>query len=914
MPQASVVQSNFSGGEFGKRFQGRIDAERHPTGLALCENWIVPLQGCAYRRPGTEFIAFAGDQIAPCYLVPFEFSTTQAYVLEFGHLYIRFYRNGDQIDATRTITGITKANPAVVTSTGHGFVNGQTVTISGVGGMTQVNGLSFIVAGATANTYQLSGVNSTAYGTYTSGGTATGIYTLDAPYVDVDLFEIRYAQSLDVLYLVHPLYAPRKLTRTAHDAWTLTTIDFQDGPFLDENITAVTITPSATTGAITLTASSATFTADMVGRLVRIEQTAQSGCAKITAFTSTTVVSATVQTGFAFLNTTASTKWRLGVWCPATGYPATVVFFQNRLVFAGTYAFPLRVDLSMLSKYETFSPKVPLTGVIGDDNAIALDLQSNDVQDIRWVSPDSKVLLLGTGTGEWAMSASTPGDIVSPSDCNVHQEGADGSALVAPLRIGNATVYLQRAGRKLKDLRFYFDQDGFRGEDLTYIADHATESGIRQIAFMREPDPIVWCVREDGQLAGMTYSRSLDSLRVAWHRHILGGVSTDGGAPAKVRSCAVIPASGGGYELWLQVQRYVNDQVVYHIERMTPVFEQDSQQHNAFFVDAGLRRTDIFDVFTVVGLSPVSVYTAQAHGFANGDRVFLVELEGPDDLNSKIYTVQGISATVTITIASPGVVTWAAHQLFDGDPVRLSTTGALPTGLTAGTVYYVKSPATNTLQLAATPGGAAINTSGIQSGVHTMTATSRLQLYEGASAVDGTALPSWQQGGRVARLVSSLTGLTHLRGLDVQVLGDGGVQEATVSNDTAGTITVDPTAGFVVAGLGYKSDLQTLRIEGGSLDGPALGKHQRIDYVSLFLDNAGGLKAGRDFDHLEPVLYRNTDDPIGIAPPLFSGIQALQYEPDPSTDSRVCIRHDEPLPATLLGIIAQVQTNDRSAE
>lgn len=91
----------------------------------------------------------------------------------------------------------------------------------------------------------------------------------------------------------------------------------------------------------------------------------------------------------------------------------------------------------------------------------------------------------------------------------------------------------------------------------------------------------------------------------------------------------------------------------------------------------------------------------------------------------------GRASTVTITIASPGVVSWNNHGLAAGAPVVFSTTGALPTGLTAGTVYFVVSPTTNGFSVAATIGGSAINTSGSQSGVHTATNGSRLYVPAG---------------------------------------------------------------------------------------------------------------------------------------------------------------------------------------
>ena len=110
-------------------------------------------------------------------------------------------------------------------------------------------------------------------------------------------------------------------------------------------------------------------------------------------------------------------------------------------------------------------------------------------------------------------------------------------------------------------------------------------------------------------------------------------------------------------------------------------------------------------------------YAAYASGttYADGDRV----------------TIISPSATVTMTIASPCVVTWTAHGLPDKTPVRFTTTGALPTGITAGQIYFTRdgTDSANALKLSLTPGGAAINTAGSQSGTHTGFAT-RHDVYE----------------------------------------------------------------------------------------------------------------------------------------------------------------------------------------
>lgn len=177
-------------------------------------------------------------------LIPFQFSTLQAYVLEFGNEYMRVIMDGGYVlETPKTITGITNATTAVVTSAAHGFLNGDWVFISGVGGMTQVNGNSYIVANKTTDTFELTtldaiDVDSTAYGVYTSGGTAARYFELAVPYQVGDLRELKYAQSADVLTITHPLYPPADITRTGNAAWTYTVITFAPNIEPPDNVVA----------------------------------------------------------------------------------------------------------------------------------------------------------------------------------------------------------------------------------------------------------------------------------------------------------------------------------------------------------------------------------------------------------------------------------------------------------------------------------------------------------------------------------------------------------------------------------------------------------------------------------------------------------------------------------------------------
>ena len=300
MTYTSPRYTNWTAGELSDRLDGRTDLTRYFNGAKSLENFIVYPAGGAARRPGTKFLHEVKVSANAARLIPFEFNTTSAntYILEFGNNYFRVYQDGGIVTETgKTISGATKANPVVITATSHGFSNGDHVIIASVAGMTELNGVTGIVANKTTNTFELTDVdgtniNSTGFTTYTSGGTASRIVEVTTTYTTAQLPEIKVTQSADVMFVTHNDHPVRKIQRTSNTDWSISDVSFINGPYLDENATTTTLTPNGRSGSITLTASSSTFASTDVGRLVKI----YNGYAKITAFTSATVVTATVQT------------------------------------------------------------------------------------------------------------------------------------------------------------------------------------------------------------------------------------------------------------------------------------------------------------------------------------------------------------------------------------------------------------------------------------------------------------------------------------------------------------------------------------------------------------------------------------------------------------------------------------------
>ena len=154
MPRTTFAFSSFTAGELSPRLDGRADLDKYYKGCKTLENFLIHPHGGAKRRPGTSFIHEVKDSSKFTRLIPFEFSTIQTYMLEFGDQYIRFYKDeGIIVEGDVSISGITQANPAVVTATAHGYSNGAHVIISSVTGMVEVNGKTFKVANTTANTF-----------------------------------------------------------------------------------------------------------------------------------------------------------------------------------------------------------------------------------------------------------------------------------------------------------------------------------------------------------------------------------------------------------------------------------------------------------------------------------------------------------------------------------------------------------------------------------------------------------------------------------------------------------------------------------------------------------------------------------------------------------------------------------------
>ncbi|MDZ4253535.1 MAG: hypothetical protein U1A72_13290 [Sulfuritalea sp.] len=462
---------------------------------------------------------------------------------------------------------------------------------------------------------------------------------LKTPYLEADLYSIKKTQSNDVATYEHPEYWPRDLTRYGDSTFSLEQIDFEDGPYLPENTTATTLTPSAATGyGITLTASSKEginggrgFLSTDVGRAVRMKEGTVQGWGRVKSVTSTTVVTFDVRATLTNIN--AKTVWRLGLWSDTTGFPRHGVYHQERLAFDGAaIEDPQRNEASKTGDFHNFTPGV------ADDDPLSLSLAGDAVNAPQWLA-SKKGLISGTTGKEIRLTGDTDRAALTPTNINASKETAVGSADLEPLDADDL-LFVQLFGRRVHAFEFSIEIEGMRSPDLTRLAEHITLTGITTWAFQRHPWRLAWATRGDGLLIAGVISREEEV--VAWAREPVGGVF-QGGAVA-VESVAVIPGADFD-EVWITVKRTVNGATARTMEVMSEPFDHDVDQADAIHVDSALSLDNPIALEGATAANPVVLTLPAGHGLANADVVRITDVKGMTQLNGNTYTLAGVAAT-----------------------------------------------------------------------------------------------------------------------------------------------------------------------------------------------------------------------------------------------------------------------------
>ena len=871
----------FTGGELAPALHARVDQEKYQSGLATMRNFICQKTGGAASRPGTTFIGEIASSAATARLVNWSFNADQSYLLIFTNLKLQFVRNAAFIsDLTLTITGITQANPGVVTYTGTDPANGDIVYIADVVGMTQVNGRSYKVANVNggANTFELTehtegtNINTTSFTAYSSAGTADRRYTVTTPYVTADLAALNIVQSGDVMTIAHPNYQPRELSRTGHTTWTLATISTIPG------ITPPTLANAATTGggtgfdwkyvvtavnSETLEESTQSNTATVTNEGVPttadpnvVQWTAPVGFTvqEYNVYRQKQVVTGNTSDGlFGFVGTARGLLFNddgtvdpdfsdsppiaRTLFASTDNYPAAVTYFQQRLAFGGTNNDPETIWLSKAGQFKNFTIRSP----IADDDAITFTLAGRQVNKIRHLLDMDKLVAYTTGA-EWVVFGNESG-IILPTAINARQQTYNGCSILRPLTIYGHALYVQSKvntnGSVVRSFGFTLERDGYRGDDLTIFSSHLFQSyTLSDWDYQQDPDAIVWTVRSDGKLLGATYVPEHELL--AWHRHDTAGT---------FENVVTVP-EGDDQAVYFVVKRTINGLTKRYVERLAQ------------------RRVD--DIVDFVGSDAVLTYDGRNVGATT------MTLSGG--------TSWDYSETLTLT---------ASAGFFEAGDV--------------GNYVHLRSGTSLVRFRIDTYSSATVVTGKILDGTV-------------PAALQATATTDW------GLAVDDIAGLWHLEGKDVSVLGDGYVvsspgnpnYSAAIETVATGAITLSEPREVIQVGLPFVADLLTLDIDEPGPNTLADRKKLVTKLTLHFEESRGGWVAPEDpeVDTIDTDLWTEMkqdgeESPAG-PPALETGTDDILIAGRWSRGGRVMIRQVDPLPLTVLAIHPTLSVGEES--
>lgn len=395
------------------------------------------------------------------------------------------------------------------------------------------------------------------------------------------IFKMPEAAPTDLGYLRFGL---NDLTLTLSTVASTTSQSHRTMAWLDENITATTITPSATTGSITLTASTSIFTSDMVGSggklgtLFRFRSGSSVGVAQVTGYTSGTVLSALVHKTLPAAS--ATTNWTESAWSVRQGFPRTVQFHQQRLFWGGTLNSPDTIWASQVGDYQETSKPDPTSTFVSSD-ALKISFATNSLSTINFMSSGKRFLEIGTDQREINLQEATQELAAAGIVYVASYESSDGSKYIQPVRVNNTLVFLDSFAQKTKEYAYEYREESYKTSDLNYFATdifktitYGDNAIPIEMAYQKVENSIVWFNCKDS-LVGLTRSKEYGIF--GFHRHYLGGnkvVDTLDHVPIIDSMCNI--SVGGKDVVFMAVQRTVDGDDALYLEKFDYEFDADS--------------------------------------------------------------------------------------------------------------------------------------------------------------------------------------------------------------------------------------------------------------------------------------------------------------------------------------------------
>ena len=878
-----LKQSSFSGGEVSPEMWGRDDYKKYESSVKTMLNFYPHPIGGATNRPGTYCIEEVKDSSKKVKLFSFQFSVEQAYIIEVGENYLRYYKDGGQIVRTIAVTD------AWVTATGYALDDAVDN-----GGLVYRCILAH-TSGATTEP----GVGAS----WETNWIQNAIVETTTTYTENYLFNLKTAQSADTLYICNNNYKPKTLTRSSHYKWSIADLGYEDGPFRTQNITATTITPSAVTGNISLTASTSIFESSHIGSLWQISHdvTGQAISVSLASVTETSsikckgtwsLITHSIWTGKIYLQwSDDNTNWET-----IRSYSSNADQNVNdsgeteelKYIRISMYAYTSGTCNIDLNAYSFINDGiVQITGVTNGTTAaaavlteLAFTTATKDWAEGAWSTKNgypacvkfyqNRLGFAGSTKDPLTLWLTQTGDYINFLTNTIVK---DDDAITAPLvsqgvnsirsmvSLGNMLAFTAGGEWKIGT--------GSESTALTPTSIRAVQQGYTGSSTL-EPliigNRVLYCqeigstVRDFGYVLTDDVYKGDDLTLLARHLFrnyeivdwayqqepdgIIWVVRDDGvllsftyikeqdvwawaqhTTDGEFESVATIP--GTNYtEVYFVVKREIGGAVKRFVERMAPR-TASIDPRDQFFVDCGLTYDNPISITGATKANPV-VITAVGHGFSNGDYVDISDVVGMTEINGNRYKVANKNA--------------------------------------------------NTFQLTN---------------------------MDDDTNIDGTAYTAYKSGGYARKAVITLSGLDYIEGKTATILADGTVDTPQVV--TGGSITLTDYASRVHVGLGYTCDLETLNLDFPMKDGTIQGRTKSIKRVTPRLENSyGGYIGINGDDNLEPIEYELSDI-WGKPADLFTGDKKTVPFSEWDTNATILIRQSDPLPITVLSIMSEVE-------